>query len=287
MSDKNKIEAILFTTGKFMSLDEIGKVAGIGSEGIVKELVEELKKFYDDNQSALYIQENEGKYKLNIRKEYGHLANQLVSSTEMDSPTTKTLAVIAWKNPALQSDVIKIRGNKAYDHVNIIKEQGLVTSEKYGRTRLLKLTPQFFDYFDTAEPQVKEMLIKEVEKAKGAASNRDYSKIRDEIERGLNDVIINNDKQRFLKVLERVKEALNNDNGVPSSINNAMYYLMEVENNELRVLHMTEEDFKEILQKMKEGEEEELEREVEKLENSSTEKDEADKPAEGLKTSEP
>ncbi|HLD02926.1 MAG TPA: SMC-Scp complex subunit ScpB [Candidatus Nanoarchaeia archaeon] len=264
MNDKNKIEAILFTTGKFMSLEEIGKVSGIGSDGIVKELVEELKKSYDDSQSALYIQENEGKYKLNIRKEYGHLANQLVSSTEMDSPTTKTLAVIAWKNPALQSDVIKIRGNKAYDHINMIKEQGLVTAEKYGRTRLLKLTPRFFDYFDTAEPQVKEMLQKEVEKAKGAASNKDYSRIREMLLTGLNNVITNNDKQLLLVVLEKVKADVKDDIGVPASINNALYYLLETENNEARALHMTEDDFKEIIQKMKEGEEEELEMEIEK-----------------------
>ncbi len=264
MSDKNKIEAVLFTTGKFMSLEEIGKAAGIGSEGVVKELVEELKKDYEQNNSALYVQDNEGKYKLNIRKEYGHLANQLVSTTEMDSPTTKTLAVIAWKNPALQSDVIKIRGNKAYDHINMIKEQGLVTAEKYGRTRLLKLTPRFFDYFDTAEPQVKEMLQKEVEKAKGAASNKDYSKLREMLLTGLNNVITNNDKQLLLGVLEKIKAEVKDDIGVPASINNALYYLLETENNEARALHMTEDDFKEILQKMKECEEEEIEREIEK-----------------------
>ena len=71
-------------------------------------------------------------------------------------PVQKTLAIIAFKNPVLQAEVIKIRGNKAYDHIKLLKDEGLLISEKSGRTKLLKLTPQFYDYFDIAEPQLKQ-----------------------------------------------------------------------------------------------------------------------------------
>lgn len=153
--EKKKIEAVLFSTGRLMAIEEISKILELNPD-VVKTGLEELEKDYKEKDSAMTIQSHEDKYKLNIRKEYGYITNKLVSSTEMDSPTTKTLAVIAFKNPALQSDVIKIRGNKAYDHISILKDQGLITSEKHGRTKLLKLTDKFFDYFDTAEPAVKE-----------------------------------------------------------------------------------------------------------------------------------
>jgi segregation and condensation protein B len=160
--DQKKIEAVLFTTGRFMTLPEIAQACELGSEGYVKEQLVALMTHYDQQGGALHVVEQDGRYKLNIRKEFGHLANKLVSSSEFDNPTTKTLAVIAHKNPALQSDIIHIRGNKAYDHISVLKESGLVTSDKTGRTRLLKLTPKFYDYFDTADDAVKQV-FKDVE----------------------------------------------------------------------------------------------------------------------------
>lgn len=159
--EKKKIEAVLFTTGRLMTAEEIATVTSMNVDA-VKNILAELKNDYDQKDSAMTIQQVDDKFKLNIKKEYGQITNKLVSTTEMDSPTTKTLAVIAFKNPALQSDIIKIRGNKAYDHINILKDQGLISTEKYGRTRLLKLTPKFYDYFDTAEPAIKEK-FKEIE----------------------------------------------------------------------------------------------------------------------------
>jgi segregation and condensation protein B len=157
LEDMKKVEAVLFTTGRYMGVDEIAQVCEIGSVGYVKDLLHQLVGHYSTKKGALQVVEQDGKYKLNIRKEFGRLANKLVSSSEFDNPTTKTLAIIAYKNPALQSDIIKARGNKAYDHIKILKEEGLVTSEKNGRTRMLKLTPKFFEYFDTAGETVKEV----------------------------------------------------------------------------------------------------------------------------------
>jgi len=93
--------------------------------------------------------------KLTIKKEYLYLTEKLLSDCEFDMPTQETLAVVAYKNPVLQCDVIKMRGNKAYDHIKLLKDEGFVLSEKSGRTRLLKLAPKFFDYFDVVEDTIK------------------------------------------------------------------------------------------------------------------------------------
>ncbi len=49
-----------------------------------------------------------------------------------------------------------MRGNSAYDHIRTLKELEFITSEPKGRSRLLKLTPKFFDYFDIVEKEMKE-----------------------------------------------------------------------------------------------------------------------------------
>lgn len=146
-----------------MSTNEIAKHLEVSQEEISK-AVEELKKDYSEKDSALTLHVQDDLFKLNIKKEFGFLTNKLLENKEMDSPTTKTLAVIAYKSPVTQSEVIKIRGNKAYDHISQLKDSGLILSEKQGRTRLLKLTPYFFDYFDIAEKELKENLKTKEEK---------------------------------------------------------------------------------------------------------------------------
>ncbi len=152
---KNRVEAILFTTGKFMDLDEISRLCGIASTGMLREVIDELKKDYETRQGAITLIEENGRYKLNIKKQYSYLTTKLLTDSELDKPTQETLAIIAYKNPALQSDVIKIRGTTAYDHIKFLKENGFITSEKHGRTKLLKLAPKFFEYFDVVEESLK------------------------------------------------------------------------------------------------------------------------------------
>ena len=155
--EMSHVEAVLYTTGKYMGLKEIADACGVGSVGVVKEAIEKLREQYATKESgALEIQEHEGKFKLNIKKKYGFIASRLSGESEFDGPTMKTLAIIAYKSPVLQSDIIKIRGNKAYDHISQLKGDGLINAEKLGRTRMIKLSHKFFEYFDIAETEVKE-----------------------------------------------------------------------------------------------------------------------------------
>src|SRR3989344_1089656 len=126
---KNKIEAVLFTTGRFIDIEELAKLCGIGSIGIVKEALTALKQDYETRNSALYIVEQGNKFKLNIKKEYLYLTETLLTDSELDKPTQETLAVIAYKNPAMQSEIIKIRGNGAYEHIKLLQELDFVASE--------------------------------------------------------------------------------------------------------------------------------------------------------------
>jgi len=155
---KNRVEAILFTTGRFMDMEELSRLTGIASSGMLKDIVQELKQDYETKEGSLTILEENGRYKLNIRKQYNYLTTKLLSDCELDKPTQETLAIIAYKNPALQSDIIKVRGTTAYDHIKFLKENDFIASERHGRTRLLKLAPKFFDYFDIVEESLKAQL---------------------------------------------------------------------------------------------------------------------------------
>lgn len=151
---KRKIEAILFTTGRFMEVEEIGQLCGIGSIGHVKEALAILIKEYNERPGALEIQEDEGSYKLTIKKDFNYLTTSLLDQSELDGPTLKTLSLIAYKQPVLQSDIIDMRGVNAYDHIKILRDSQFITTEPKGRSRLIKLAPRFYDYFDLVEGEI-------------------------------------------------------------------------------------------------------------------------------------
>ena len=153
---KNKVEAVLFTLGKFVKLEELSNLTGIASQGLLKEAIQELIQDYKSRSNSLELIEENNKFKLNIKKEYLYLTTNLLKDTELDKPTQETLALIAYKQPVMQSIIIKMRGNTAYDHVKKLKENEFVSSEKAGRTRLLKTTRKFYDYFDVVEDKIKE-----------------------------------------------------------------------------------------------------------------------------------
>ncbi len=152
--EKNKVEAVLFTTGRFLNIDNLAKLAGIGSVGIIKDLLLELQKDYSQRICAMEIVQQGEQWKLTLKRDYLPLTESLLSDAELDRPTQETLAVVAYKSPAFQSDIIKIRGNTAYDHLKILQELGFVTAEKSGRTKILKIAPKFYDYFDVVADQL-------------------------------------------------------------------------------------------------------------------------------------
>ncbi|MGC9032588.1 MAG: SMC-Scp complex subunit ScpB, partial [Candidatus Woesearchaeota archaeon] len=145
----NSVEAVLFASGKPMTAEEISKICKLSNEEVLKALGF-LKKRYESGTSLTLIEYNNA-WKLTVREKFiGHV-RKIVPHTELTKTLLETLAVIAWKAPVLQSDIIKIRTNKAYDHINELAAQGFITKEKHGKTALLKLTKKFYDYFEIDE----------------------------------------------------------------------------------------------------------------------------------------
>lgn len=153
---KKRVETLLFATGRSLTLKELSDLTKIESLEEIKKSLEELKKDYSERDSSLHLVGENDIWKLAIKPDYTNFTSDLYSKNEMDKSLLETLSVIAWKQPIIQSDVVKVRGTLTYDHVKILKELGYVESEKFGRTRKLKLTSKFYDYFDVSKKELEE-----------------------------------------------------------------------------------------------------------------------------------
>ena len=199
-SVKSKIEAILFSTGHRISLDDMGKLSRSMKDDVLDAL-KELQKEYDEKQSSLMLVEEGDYWKFTVRDHFIPIIRKIVTETELSKSVLETLAVIAFKYPILQSDLIKLRTNKAYDHLAELEKSGYISRQKHGRTNLIKLTEKFFRYFDLTEEKLKEQFgdfdsiakaikekeleveqIKEDQRKKAEDLKKEDEKIKKEIE---------------------------------------------------------------------------------------------------------
>tara|TARA_Y100000310_G_scaffold342247_1_gene444640 strand:+ start:46658 stop:47620 length:963 start_codon:yes stop_codon:yes gene_type:complete len=153
---KSKLEALLFSSGRKMDLIELSRLSNAKTDDIKNTLVE-LKTEYDDKGSSVMIANEGDSWKLTVREPFLPLVQKIVTETELSKTIVETLAVIAFKYPIKQSDLIKIRTNKAYDHLKELEAMGYITRQKHGRTNLIKLTDKFFEYFNLPQEKMKEV----------------------------------------------------------------------------------------------------------------------------------
>lgn len=147
-SYKDQIEALLFASGRLMDADTLLNITGASGKQVLINNVRKLKQEYDDRNSPLMIVEEKDGWKLTVREAYLPIVRKIISETELPKTILETLAIIAWRSPVLQSDVVTIRHNKAYDHISELLELGFIRKEPKGRSYIINLTDKFYEYFD-------------------------------------------------------------------------------------------------------------------------------------------
>jgi segregation and condensation protein B len=147
MEQKKQVEAILFSAGRKIEIEEISRLCSSTDTAIVDAL-KSLQKEYDERDAPIMIIEEGTAWKMAVRENYLNLVRRITPYMEFSKSLMETLAVVAWKQPIIQSDVIKVRTNKAYDHIDELEKMGFLAREKHGRSFLLKLSQKFYDYFD-------------------------------------------------------------------------------------------------------------------------------------------
>jgi segregation and condensation protein B len=99
---------------------------------------------------------------MQLKPQYVRDVKRLASRQLLTYGPMKTLSFIAYRQPVTQSYLAKVRGNLAYGHVKQLREIGLISEERLGRTKVLRTTPNFADYFNLSHdmPAMKKQLEK-------------------------------------------------------------------------------------------------------------------------------
>ncbi len=144
---KKTIEAALFISPNPLTLDELSKIVKVGSIGYVKRILNDIIEYYKNNDTALSIQNIDDKYIFTLKDEYMNKVSYLAAKPDISNGALKILAYISKNEPVIQSQIIKIFGAQSYAYIKELHDADFLEESKFGRTKKLKTTKKFREYF--------------------------------------------------------------------------------------------------------------------------------------------
>jgi len=162
---KKLIEAALFMSSRAMTAEEIAKITGVTPSN-VKKLLDGLSKEYGSEGKGVEIISNPEGWHMRVKPDILPKVAHLTPYSDLKDGHKRTLALVAYKEPVKQSEVVHMQGNKAYAYIKFLRKKGLIKAEKEGRTSKLMVTKEFERYFGMEKARIKEMLAKGMESEK-------------------------------------------------------------------------------------------------------------------------
>src|SRR5438132_8115198 len=142
-------EAALYVSGRPLNFKTIGAVIGARSEEKIRSIARTIAERYAKSDSPIQVLElPDGRFVMQLKPEFAKHVRKLSNRPLLTPGPLRTLSFIALRQPIAQSRVIAVRGKLAYQHVKQLKEMDLISYEKLGRSRVLRTTTTFADYFN-------------------------------------------------------------------------------------------------------------------------------------------
>jgi segregation and condensation protein B len=148
------LEALLFSADEPLPIERLAECAGLEDGREARALLDGLRAEYESSGRAFSLEEVAGGWQLLTRPAFApHLARlrRRPDRSRLTGAALETLAVIAYRQPVLRTDVEKIRGVACGDMLRALMERDLVRvagrAEEPGAPLLYGTTVRFLAEF--------------------------------------------------------------------------------------------------------------------------------------------
>ncbi|MFX0106773.1 MAG: SMC-Scp complex subunit ScpB [Candidatus Hodarchaeota archaeon] len=153
--DLIRLEAALYVAGRPITIEELAGIVD-KAESTTRKLLEDLAYAYNKRKGALEVVElPRERYVMQLKPELTPHVAKLIPGGLLSFATLQTLVYVALKQPILQSELVADRGTHCYDHIKELVEKKFIEAIPEGRSKLLKTTQLFADYFGLESDRVK------------------------------------------------------------------------------------------------------------------------------------
>lgn len=150
---KEIIESLLFVAETALTIERIKQVTTADAKEI-RDALQALSDEYESRQGGFYLAEVAGGYQIRTRPEYNEWIKRLIQPNppRMSKAALETLAIIAYKQPIIRSDIEYIRGVDCGGILRLLLERKFLRvlgrKEIPGRPLIYATTKQFLEVFD-------------------------------------------------------------------------------------------------------------------------------------------
>ena len=151
---KNIIESLLFVAEEPLTLDKIKDVLELDDRQQIRDALHELQADYATRTGAFVLREVAGGYQFRSRSEYVPWIKKLIQPkpARLSKAALESLAIIAYKQPVIRSDIEQLRGVDCGGVLRMLLERNLIRvlgrKEIPGRPIIYATTKQFLEVFD-------------------------------------------------------------------------------------------------------------------------------------------
>jgi segregation and condensation protein B len=148
------IESLLFVSTEPLSLDRIKKIIPDADVKEIREAIQSLSQEYETRIGGFFLSEVAGGYQIRTRPQYSEWIKRLVqpAPARLSRAAMETLAIVAYKQPAIRNDIEAIRGVDSGGILRMLLERKLIRvmgrQKIPGRPLIYGTTRQFLEVFD-------------------------------------------------------------------------------------------------------------------------------------------
>lgn len=152
-----QVEAVLMSVDRAIPAAKIAEILGLDGAKPVNEAVKRLNAFYEKHERSFGIVQLAGGFQILTLPQYHECLTALHRTREenkLSSAALETLAIIAYKQPIMRTEIETIRGVACGEMVRVLMEKHLVKivgrAEELGRPMLYGTTKAFLEVFGLA-----------------------------------------------------------------------------------------------------------------------------------------
>ena len=151
---KNIIESLLFVAEDPLTIDSIKKVLDSTDSNEIRNVLNELSSEYEVRKGGFFLREVAGGYQIRTRPEYSQWIKRLLrpNPLRLSNAALETLAIVAYKQPVIRSDIEHLRGVDCGGILRMLLERKLIRvvgrKEIPGRPMIYTTTKKFLELFE-------------------------------------------------------------------------------------------------------------------------------------------
>jgi segregation and condensation protein B len=141
-------------------------------------VIEGFRTEFQKDEHGIHILETSIGYQIRVKPELVSTVSNLTPYRDLGKGLLRVLALVAYKQPITQSEIVKVIGNRTYEYVKRLEERGLIKTMKHSRTKALVATKEFANYFGLENPEDAKKFFEDMEKEeKVSANEEEYSSV--------------------------------------------------------------------------------------------------------------